>query len=422
MIQHILTIIWNQRRSNVWIFLELLLVVFIFVSIADSLLVDTYTYMRPLGFDTNNVYVVNVGKHTETTDSIQRTQTGENFIELTERLRQCPEVEAAGIGKYSCPYSGSNSYSVLIREQDTLTITQDNMMSNIYHQLVVDLEYFRVFRIQTKEGKPLADELLHSQGTITISADMEKKFFGTESGVGKKVKYNKNDLTGETIAAVTTPIRYNEFEDGEERYYYLMRTDKDWIDGMRNLDISHFQCFIRMKNGFDPKNIDAFLQRQSERLEVGNLYISNIQPVNDFRDSALKNRIDNQKKKIALVSFMMANIFFGIVGTFWLRTQSRRAEIGLRAALGASKSRLRGQLYGEGLLLLLLTLPIAIIYMANMLYLDMPDTDRLAYTGWRFFTTFGATYLVLGLMIYLGISIPAGKITRMNPADTLHYE
>ena len=119
---------------------------------------------------------------------------------------------------------------------------------------------------------------------------------------------------------------------------------------------------------------------------------------------------------------MMANIFFGIVGTFWLRTQSRRAEIGLRAALGASKSRLRGQLYGEGLLLLLLTLPIAIIYMANMLYLDMPDTDRLAYTGWRFFTTFGATYLVLGLMIYLGISIPAGKITRMNPADTLHYE
>ncbi|HJA88630.1 MAG TPA: FtsX-like permease family protein, partial [Candidatus Parabacteroides intestinavium] len=385
-------------------------------------LVDTYTYMRPLGFDTNNVYVVNVGKHTETTDSVQRTQTGENFIELTERLRQCPEVEAAGIGKYSCPYLATNAYSVLVRENDTLTITQDNMMSNIYHQLVVDLEYFRVFRIQTKEGKPLADELLHSQGTITISADMEKKFFGTESGVGKKVKYNKNDLTGETIAAVTTPIRYNEFEDGEERYYYLMRTDKDWIDRMKNLDIGHFQCFIRMKNGFDPKNIDAFLQRQSERLEVGNLYISNIQPVNDFRDSALKNRIDNQKKKIALVSFMMANIFFGIVGTFWLRTQSRRAEIGLRSALGASKSRLRGQLYGEGLLLLLLTLPIAIIYMANMLYLDMPDTDRLAYTGWRFFTTFGATYLVLGLMIYLGISIPAGKITRMNPADTLHYE
>lgn len=422
MIQHILTIIWNQRKSNVWIFLELLLVAIIFLSIADALLVDTYTYMRPLGFDTNNVYVVNVGKHTETTDSVQRTQTGENFIELTERLRQCPEVEAAGIGKYSCPYLTTNSYSVLVRENDTLTITQDNMMSNIYHQLVVDLEYFRVFRIQTKEGKPLADELLHSQGTIAISADMEKKFFGTESGVGKKVKYSKNDLTGETIAAVTTPIRYNEFEDGEERYYYLMRTDKDWIDGMRNLDISHFQCFIRMKNGFDPKNIDAFLQRQSERLEVGNLYISNIQSVNDFRDSALKNRIDNQKKKIALVSFMMANIFFGIVGTFWLRTQSRRAEIGLRAAVGASKSRLRGQLYGEGLLLLLLTLPIAIIYMANMLYLDMPDTDRLAYTGWRFFTTFGATYLVLGLMIYLGISIPAGKITRMNPADTLHYE
>ena len=30
--------------------------------------------------------------------------------------------------------------------------------------------------------------------------------------------------------------------------------------------------------------------------------------------------------------------------------------------------------------------------------------------------------MILGLMIYLGIRIPAGKITRMNPADTLHYE
>ena len=201
----------------------------------------------------------------------------------------------------------------------------------------------------------MADELQHSPGTIAISADMEKNFFGTESGVGKRVKYSKNDLTGETIAAVTTPIRSNEFENGEECYYYLIRTDQDWIDRMQNLDISHFQCFIRMKDGFDPKDMDAFLQRQGERLEVGNLYISGIQPVNDFRDAALKSRFDNQAKKIALVAFMMVNIFFGIVGTFWLRTQSRRAEIGLRAAVGASKSRLplvadlayRDYLYGE---------------------------------------------------------------------------
>ena len=58
----------------------------------------------------------------------------------------------------------------------------------------------------------------------------------------------------------------------------------------------------------------------------------------------------------------------------------------------------------------------------NLLVLDIPDTYRLAYTGWRFALAFGCTYILLGLMIYLGISIPAKQILRMNPADTLHYE
>lgn len=57
-----------------------------------------------------------------------------------------------------------------------------------------------------------------------------------------------------------------------------------------------------------------------------------------------------------------------------------------------------------------------------MLYLDMPDTYRLAYTWWRFLITLSVSYLLMGGMIYLGIRIPANKITRMNPAETLHYE
>lgn len=144
--------------------------------------------------------------------------------------------------------------------------------------------------------------------------------------------------------------------------------------------------------------------------------------ISEYRADMLKPRLDNQKKKIAMVGFMLVNIFFGIVGTFWLRTQSRRAEIGLRAALGASKRQLRRELFLEGLFLLALTLPLLLIFLVNMLYLDMPDTYRLAYTWWRFLITLSVSYLLMGGMIYMGIRIPANKITRMSPAETLHYE
>ena len=41
MIRHILTLIWNQRRSNVWIFLELLLVAAILWVVTDAFYIRT---------------------------------------------------------------------------------------------------------------------------------------------------------------------------------------------------------------------------------------------------------------------------------------------------------------------------------------------------------------------------------------------
>lgn len=94
--------------------------------------------------------------------------------------------------------------------------------------------------------------------------------------------------------------------------------------------------------------MEAFLQQESERLQVGNVYVSSVKPISEYRADMLKPRLDNQKKKIAMVGFMLVNIFFGIVGTFWLRTQSRRAEIGLRAAVGASKHSYAGSYSSKG--------------------------------------------------------------------------
>ena len=62
MIKHIWTMIWNQRSSNGWIFMELLLVFGVLWIMMDSMLVSLCTYQRPLGFDITNVYKVNIGK------------------------------------------------------------------------------------------------------------------------------------------------------------------------------------------------------------------------------------------------------------------------------------------------------------------------------------------------------------------------
>lgn len=419
MIKHLLTLIWNQRNGNVWIFQELLLVTAMLWVMADSLLVDTYTYRQPIGVDTQHTYLLSYGLTDDATELgiEQNTQATQDLLQLLRNLRQCPEVEAVSLSNIAVPYTYSRGWSGLMPVEDTASA------SYAYRVRYVDLEYFRVFKVKDKEGRPLYDQVLKNPGEIVLSETLDEIFFPEGSGrTQREVKWGPKSTESMKVCAVSAPLKEMDFDTYQPTYYYVWRTEQDFLDEVAENDIRLYKCLFRMKKDYSQQEMETFLQQESERLQVGNVYVSSVKPISEYRADMLKPRLDNQKKKIAMVGFMLVNIFFGIVGTFWLRTQSRRAEIGLRAALGASKRQLRRELFLEGLFLLALTLPFLLIFWVNMLYLDMPDTYRLAYTWWRFLITLSVSYLLMGGMIYLGIRIPANKITRMNPAETLHYE
>ena len=288
-------------------------------------------------------------------------------------------------------------------------------------------EYFQVLHIQTPEGRPVYDEAVRNPGEFILSQTLAEKLFPGVSAVGREAKYGNfggDASIPRKIISVTKPRRRTDFERAEPVYYVLWRNDKEFLDLCENNSLlpTAFDLLVRMRPNFQPSAMADFLQKNSARLSSDNIYVSSYTPLSKYKTDMLKGRMDNQKKKTALVVFLMVNIFFGIIGTFWLRTQSRRAEIGLRAALGASKQSLQLQLYLEGLVLLALTLPLTLIFIGNMLLADLPDTYRLDYTWWRFVFPVIGSYVLLSAMILVGISFPARKIARMNPAETLHYE
>lgn len=141
MIKHLLTLIWNQRNGNIWIFLELLLVTAMLWVMADSLLVDTYTYRQPIGVDTQHTYLLSYGLTDDATELgiEQNTQATQDLLQLLRNLRQCPEVEAVSLSNIAVPYTYSRGWSGLMPVEDTASI------SYAYRVRYVDLEYFRVF-------------------------------------------------------------------------------------------------------------------------------------------------------------------------------------------------------------------------------------------------------------------------------------
>lgn len=421
MIKHILKIIWNQRRSNGWIFAELLVVVAVLWVMMDSLLVDQYTYHSPLGFDIKDTYKVELvelqpGDEGYIDKQTLTTRTSEDVLRLLDNLRRAPEVEEIAIGATACPYS-SNYMMTYLCPSDADSTWEAHRYKHSY----ISPEYFDVLRITDREGKPLR-QMIGTQTGLVLTADLEEELYPNGgSAVGIPFKFSQESTERHPCVAVTAPIRRSEYEKSSP-YMYQVQSNAELIKQVDDWPVMALDVLMRMRPGFPPEKMETFLQGMGERLTVNNVSVSSILPLSKMRAEMLKSREDNMKKKSALVAFMLINVFFGIIGTFWLRTQARKGEMGLRIALGSDRRHLSRMMNLEGLCLLALTIPFVLIFIVNMLYFDMPDTYRLAYTWWRFALTFGAAYLLMAGMISLGIWFPMRRAMQMEPAEALHYE
>ena len=121
--------------------------------------------------------------------------------------------------------------------------------------------------------------------------------------------------------------------------------------------------------------------------------------------------------------FLLVNIFLGLLGTFWFRTQQRKSEIALHKAHGATNQMVFTRLLSEGWLLLLIITPIALAIDFNLAYTELNAWRNGTTLEWdRLLACAGISFLLIALMIAIGIGIPARKAMKINPAEALHDE
>ena len=422
MIKQIIKMLWFQKRSNGWIFIELLLVFGALVTILDALLVDAYTYFSPLGYNIENTYQLKLAKLNNKApgyvlDSLVSLSETESLLKLMENIRQNPEVEEVCATFFSCPYSFGNSWTSITptEEADTTKVNEQS-----FQVRRVTPEYFKVFSVLDKEGKAVMPQLNGVQDAVVLSADLEKQFYNNQSAKGRRVSF-RGQANGNQVAAVCQPIRPSDYEISAPCFYQVL-TGKTLEEYVNYFGAQQAELCVRMKHSKTKEDINHFLEEMGDRLNASNLYVYGVKKIEDQRTQLLSYRERNMKIKFSLMAFLLINVFFGIVGTFWLWTENRRGEIGLRMAIGSSKYSLYKYMNLEGICLFAFTLPFIILFMLNMAYFDIMDTIRLPLSLWRFCITIGSAWLLLAGMITLGIWIPARKATNLAPAEALHYE
>ncbi|WP_455621093.1 ABC transporter permease [Parabacteroides sp.] len=422
MVKHIIKVIWAQRRSNGWILGELVIVMCALWFMIDKLWVDLRCYYAPMGYDITDTWRFRLSTLSPSApgyvpDSLYGSDPTRDLLTLLERVRQEPEVEEACVTFWSMPYSFGNSWGTLLPlGEDTA-----KAVGQSFHKLKVSPEYFDVFRVKDKQGRDVAPLVRDAYRPLVVTAESEDFFFGGKSAVGRQISGNDDLSEPYTVAAVLPTFRSNDFDRPENCAFTILKGES-LEECVKAFGIDYAELSVRVRRSMTEDEMSVFLERTADRFTVNNLFVQGVNLLANQRDIQLSFTKNENNKKLSLMAFLLVNVFFGIVGTFWLRTERRRGEIGLRMAIGSSRGRLGEYMYLEGLSLLAITVPILLVFVLNMAFLDKLDTYREPLTLWRFLATTGVSYLLMAGMICMGIWFPVRKAVKMAPAEALHYE
>ena len=344
-----------------------------------------------------------------------------NFERLVERLRQHPDVEVVGLSYYSLPYTRSNM---------TNGVWRDSVQLNI-RSMLVSPDYMKVFGIGTASGgspEELGAKLpaMTNQTDMVVSAGGAETLFGRTDVVGSEL-IPGGDSVPRHIVAVTEPVRNDEYSIGH-RHVVFSLLDLPFMCSQWGMDEERFtsvQVTFRVRPGVSsPDYAQKFLREMKRQLMVGNFWVSDVESYQKVRADFLANSLETSSRKLfsALGAFFLVNVFLAVIGTFWFRVNRRRGELGLRMAVGSTRSGIQGLMIGEGLLLLTLAALPALLVCLNLVWMDLLSTSVMAAGAGRFLAVSLLTWVVLAFVIFLATWYPSRKASRLEPAEALHYE
>ncbi len=388
MIRHLLTLIWNRKQRNLLLLLELIAAFLILFGVFGFVLYNLDKYRTPLGFETENVWQASLFM-TDEPDSLTRAAVKK---QLLINLRQVPEIAAVCFGNPVTPFSGS-----------TWTSTSDDNGYEISAELVAgDEDYAQTFGLNVLEGRWFTEEDQNAKySSLVINKRMRDTYWKDTSVIGKVIQWNGDAR----IIGVVEHFKYQgEFSDENNLIFSYF---PDHSSEMPTL-------IMRLKPGYDP----------SVEVQISNIIR---QTTKDWKFT-IKNlenqRIQNSRQYwvpivafLSICGFLVFNVALGLFGVLVYNIKKRRAEIGLRKAIGAHPSVILSQFIWEILILTTISVIVGLFFAIQFPLMDVFDVDPGVYARAILFSALVIYSLVLICTIY-----PSRQAAMVLPANALHEE
>ncbi len=328
------------------------------------------------------------------------------FDELLQRAHQLPGVESASLA-YSVPLGYYNVAAYLEIEGQP---PSDKTRKPFGGYNVVGPEYLRTLRLRLVKGRFIQgqdDE--RSRPVAVISEYMANRFWPRQDPIGRR--FRSTDFTNRWIEVVGV------VHDGKENglfsdprpYFYL-----PLAQNYRSLRV------LQLRTAGDPALLASALQREIRVLDpdLPVFDVTTMQRMLDGPNGFLLLRMGALfGGTMGLLGLLLALV--GIYGVVSYAASQRTQEIGVRMALGASRSDILRLVLGRGLILVGIGVVVGLVAAASVsrlvsnLLFGISAVDPV---------TFILVPLALTAMAILASYVPAFRATRIDPAAALRSE
>jgi putative ABC transport system permease protein len=387
--------IWNKKKQNFLLMVEMLASFLVVFAVFTLLVYNYQNYRRSMGFEYENVWVINY----DNSDNNSSLDSIRMFREvIRNQLKSMPEIKNVSYTSNNLPFSMSSNNGTLSFNKQTI--------SGVNRYTVED-DYDNVLNLEIKEGRWFTKEDLSSKDySVVINSTLRERVFGSRSAIGEYL----GDVSGEErrnrIVGVVEDTKFKGDFQGVE-YDMFHRADTGsyrWLS----------RILITVAPGTGADFEGRLHKAMSSTLKNSSVEIEHL---NEKRES--RNSLSLVPMIILLVvaGFLIINVALGLFGVLWYNISKRRAEIGLRRAVGASGAAVSKQLVGEALVLSTLSLIVGSFFAVQFPLLQLFDLPSGVYlVAWLL------SLLFVYLLVMLCAFYPGRQAAAINPAVALHEE
>lgn len=395
MIKHLFKLIWNRKKRNFLLIIEIFLSFLVLFAIVSIVIAGFNNYFKPLGFAYEDVWQLNLNWYADAHENSNEVR--EHIKTIMKELENYEEVVDMTWTSSNTPYSGS-------------TWTENfelNGKDARFYIFFADDNFQKVMNLELLAGRWFNREDDASDiRPVIINRAAQDEYFGGKNVVGEKFSDDDREFR---IVGIIEDYRYKgEFNDPASSIL-----KRNLLSDTTGQMVS--RILIKTRPGTNIQFEETLFEDIQDIVPGWGL---NIEQLIDKRESYFKERFIPITIFVIVAGFLVFNVALGLFGILWQSINRRKKEIGIRRAFGARAGDIAKLIWGESLVMSTFA-----IIIGSFLAIQVPI---LAVFGPMGIGVSLAAIAFSALIIYILVSVcalyPSRLASKIRPAVALHDE